>query len=377
MAPRILMVAGEASGDLHGAALVRSLRTQAPAAEVAGIGGDRMHGEGMRLVYHIRGLSFMGFAEVVRNLPTIRAVEKKLLDELDQRRPDVVVLIDYPGFNLRFARTVKGRGIPVLYYISPQVWAWNRRRVKTMARLVDRMKVIFPFEVDLYRKEGIDVEFVGHPLVEQIGVTCARPDFFRRRGLDPARKLLALFPGSRSQEIERILPVMIAAARRICKGRNLQVALGVASNLGAGPIRASLPVDAGVELIENGTYDLMAYADAAIVTSGTATLETGWFGTPMAVVYRTSPLTFFIGRMLVRVPYIGLVNIVGGKMIVPEFVQHAMTPENLASAVGRMLDDEPYARGIRDDLSVIRQKLGSPGASDRVAAAILDLAEAA
>lgn len=377
MPPRILIVAGEASGDLHGSAVVRSLKAIAPAVEVAGIGGDRMKAEGMELLHHIRDLSFMGFLEVVRNLGTIRRLEKKLALALQVRRPDVVVLIDYPGFNLRFARAAKSRGIPVLYYISPQVWAWHKGRVKTMRGLVDRMEVVFPFEVEIYRKAGIDVEFVGHPLVERISVRCTREDFFRRHGLAPERRLLALLPGSRRQEIERIFPVMLSASAALQRGRDLQTAIGVAPNLGREILAPQMPTGTKATLVENGTYELMAYADAAIVTSGTATLEAGWFGTPMAVVYRTSALTFLIGRLLVDVPYIGLVNIVAGRKIVPEFVQGAMTPQALEREVGRMLDDEEYASSIRRDLSVIRKKLGGPGASERVARDILRLAEAA
>ena len=377
MPPRVLMIAGEASGDLHGSAVVRALKVLSPSVDVAGVGGDRMRREGMELVRDIADLGFMGFVEVLRNLGTIRDLKRMLIGELERRRPDVVVLIDYPGFNLRFAREAKSRGIPVLYYISPQVWAWHRGRVKKMRSLVDRMKVVFPFEVEIYRKEGIDVEFVGHPLAEHIGTSCTRAEFFRRNGLDPSKKLLGLFPGSRRQEIERILPVISRAADLLCTGRELQVAIGVAPNLGKEFVGRFTGAGSRAVMVEDGTYDLMAYADAAIVTSGTATLEAGWFGTPMAVVYRTSPLTYCIGRLLVDIRSIGLVNIVAGKSIVPEFIQGAMTAGKLSEAVGRFLDDESLAASVRRELSVIRERLGGPGASERVARAILSLAEAA
>jgi lipid-A-disaccharide synthase len=368
------MIAGEASGDLHGSAVVRALKVLSPSVDVAGVGGDRMRREGMELVRDIADLGFMGFVEVLRNLGTIRDLKRMLIGELERRRPDVVVLIDYPGFNLRFAREAKSRGIPVLYYISPQVWAWHRGRVKKMRSLVDRMKVVFPFEVEIYRKEGIDVEFVGHPLAEHIGTSCTRAEFFRRNGLDPSKKLLGLFPGSRRQEIERILPVISRAADLLCTGRELQVAIGVAPNLGKEFVGRFTGAGSRAVMVEDGTYDLMAYADAAIVTSGTATLEAGWFGTPMAVVYRTSPLTYCIGRLLVDIRSIGLVNIVAGKSIVPEFIQGAMTAGKLSEAVGRFLDDESLAASVRRELSVIREKLGGPGASGRVARGILSLA---
>lgn len=375
MGRRILFVAGEASGDLHGAAVIRALRRLAPGIETAGVGGDLMAREGMRVVHHIRDLSFMGFVEVVRNLGTIRTVERELAAEMDARRPDVVVLIDYPGFNLRFAREVKRRGIRVLYYISPQVWAWNRGRVKRMARLVDRMKVVFPFEVEIYRKEGIDVEFVGHPLAEHLKTEGSRAEFFAKHGLDPGKKLIALFPGSRPQELKWILPVMVKAARLLRRTHDVQIALGAALNLGASAIREYVPGEEPVKILEGVTHDLMAFADVALVTSGTATLETGWFGTPMIVVYRTSPLTFLIGRLLVSVPYIGLVNIVAGKQVVPELVQSRLTPDRLAAEAAALLDDAPRAAAMRRDLAVIREQLGGPGASDRVARGILELAE--
>ncbi len=368
-----MMIAGEASGDLHGAGVVRELKRRDPGMEILGIGGDNMRDQGMEIVWHISSLSFMGFVEVVRNLSRVRAVGRKLEELLEARRPDVVVLIDYPGFNLRFARKVKKKGIPVLYYISPQVWAWHRRRVHHMRGVVDRMKVVFPFEVDIYRNEGIDVEFVGHPIVERIGAQRSRKEFFARHGFQEGKKLLGLFPGSRQQEIEHILPVMARAASRLASDLDVQVGIGVAPNLGPDFVRQSLPEGTPATLVENDTYDLMCHADAAIVTSGTATLETGWFGTPMAVVYKTSPVTFFIGRMLVNVPYIGLVNIVAGKKVVPEFVQHEMTEERIAEATGRMLSDAGYAAHMRSELGVIKEKLGRPGASARVAEGIIAL----
>jgi lipid-A-disaccharide synthase len=377
MLNRVMMIAGEASGDLHGAGVVRELKKRIPTLDIFGVGGDNMQREGTELVAHISALSFMGFVEVVRNLSAIKALERQLETLLTSRRPDVVVLIDYPGFNLRFARRAKRLGIKILYYISPQVWAWNKRRVKDMKGRVDAMKVVFPFEVDIYKREGINVEFVGHPLAEMLRSSSSREEFFRTHGLDPNKKLLGLFPGSREQEIAMILPTMIRAAKSLQQSRPVQVALGVAPNLGSGLIRRFLPKGTTVALIENATYDLMHHADAAIVTSGTATLETGWFGTPMVIVYKTSPLTFFIGRMLVDVANIGLVNIVAGAAIVPELVQHQLTVEHLVEAVGRIFDDNVYAHTMKTELRSIRTKLGTPGASARVAEGIIALANAA
>jgi lipid-A-disaccharide synthase len=377
MLSRVMMIAGEASGDLHGAGVIRELRKRRPSVEIYGIGGDRMRSEGMELVEHISTVSFMGFVEVIRHLPKIRSMEKTLERLLVDRKPDVLVLIDYPGFNLRFARKAKRLGVDILYYISPQVWAWNKRRVKKMKGIVDQMKVVFPFEVEIYQQNGINVEFVGHPLVETIDSSSTREKFFETHGLEGARKLLALLPGSRKQEIENILPTMVSAALRLHEVHGVQLALGVAPSLDTDFLRQFIPSDAAITFVENGTYDLMRHADAAIVTSGTATLETGWFCTPMVVVYKTSPLTYLIGRLVIDVPNIGLVNIVAGKRVVPELIQHEMNVRNLVHEVGKILEDREYASAVRSALSVIKVKLGVPGASSRVADSIIALGEAA
>ena len=377
MVDRVMMVAGEASGDLHGSGVVRELKKRVPSADVFGVGGDKMEAEGMELIYHVESLSFMGFVEVLKNISMIRSVEKKLERLLEQRKPEVVVLIDYPGFNLRFARKVKGRGIKVLYYISPQVWAWNKRRVKKMKGVVDKMDVVFPFEVDIYKREDIDVEFVGHPLAETLRSSSSREDFFQKYHFDPGEKLLGLFPGSRPQEIKDILPTLVATASKLQQIHSVQVGVSVAPNLRLESYRRFTHGNSSITLIEGGTYDLMEHSDAVIVASGTATLESGWFGTPMIVVYRMSPVTFFIGRLLVKVPNIGLVNIVAGKSIVPEFVQHEMNPENLTNSISRILQDEAYAKAMRADLSIVKKRLGAPGASARVADGIIALGQAA
>jgi lipid-A-disaccharide synthase len=296
---------------------------------------------------------------------------------LRERRPDVAVLIDYPGFNLRFAVSLKNEGVPVVYYISPQVWAWHRGRVRSIKENVRLMLVVFPFEVDIYRQAGVPVEFVGHPLAERIGSTMLREEFFRLHGLDPSRRVLALFPGSRPQEIEHILPVMIRAALEIRDALGVQVAVSVAPNLDHAAVERYIPEGAGVSTVRFHAHDLMQHADVGIVTSGTATLEMGWYGTPMVVVYRTSLTTYLIGRALVRVPFIGLVNIVAGEKIVPELIQHALTPEALRSEVFRLLTDPEAADSMRRQLRVIRERLGAPGASDRVASAVLTAGAAA
>ncbi len=377
MPGRILLIAGEASGDLHGAGVVKALKRLDPGLDVFGVGGIHMREEGMDVVFPIERLAFMGFVEVVKNLKTVKELRAKLTNVAVERRPDAAILIDYPGFNLRFAKTLSAMGVPVIYYISPQVWAWHKGRVAKMRGVVRSMKVVFPFEVEIYRRAGIDVEFVGHPIVERIGSHLSKAEFYRRHGLDPSRKLVALLPGSRRQEIETIFPVMIEAAVWLMQGFGVQAAVGVAPNLGLGILGEYLKGSPQIVPIEHGTYELMNHADAAIVTSGTATLETGWFGTPMVIVYKTSPLTYRIGKMLVDVPYIGLANIVAGRKIAPELIQGDLTAERLVEEMSHLLQDPSAAQNMRRDLSVIREKLGGPGASERVAKAVLSYVAAA
>ncbi len=366
-----MILAGEASGDLHGAGVVRALRELSPGIEVFGMGGDQMRAEGMDVLVDIRKMAFMGFVEVVRNLRTVFAAERVLGAAMEERRPEAVLLIDYPGFNLRFARRARKAGVAVFYYISPQVWAWHKSRIHTIRELVDRMHVIFPFEETLYREAGVPVTFVGHPLVERLEPLADRAAWLREQGFDPARPLLGLFPGSRTQEIERILPAMVQAARTLATGGACQVAIGRAAILAPGVIERHVPADAGIRIVDRGTHELMQCSTAALVTSGTATLEVGWYGTPFVVVYRTSPVTFAIGRRLVQVKHIGLVNIVAERTLVPELVQGDCTPERMVQEVGPMVFDTAVHARVHASLGVIRQRLGGPGASRRVAASIL------
>ncbi|MCU0453094.1 MAG: lipid-A-disaccharide synthase [Bacteroidetes bacterium] len=373
MPRRIMMIAGEASGDLHGAGVVREIKRREPDAEIYGVGGDKMIHEGLKAIYHIRELSFMGFVEVVRHLPVIRGIRFTLEQIIVLRRPDVVVLIDYPGFNLRFAAIAKKHGIKVAYYVSPQVWAWHRSRVKEMRKLVDKMLVLFPFEVDVYRAEGIDVEFVGHPLLESAVSQMEDLDFRKRFALDPDKPILALLPGSRRQEIEQIFPAMLQAGKAIARERNMQLAIGVAPTFEERYFRSMYPTGE-IPLIKGATYELMDHASFALVTSGTATLETALFATPMFVLYRTSWLTYLIGRMLVTVKNIGLVNIVAGKKIVPEFIQHRVAVRPLVREALSLLGDEKRMEAMRTELRHVRASLGTPGAASRVAEQVLKLA---
>ena len=367
-----MIIAGEASGDLHGAGVVRELKKANPNIDIFGVGGDRMKQEGMRLIYHVNELGFMGFAEVIKHLPVIRSMKNALETILRHKKPDVVLLIDYPGFNLRFAKSAKRSGSKVVYYISPQVWAWHRSRVKKMRGIVDKMLVIFPFEADLYLKDGIDAEFVGHPLLEALKSDLDRKGFGKRYELAADKKVLALLPGSRKQEIEKIFPEMLKAARSIAQEEDMEIVVAVAPTLREEYFRTLFNLE-GVHLVQNASYDVMQNADFALVTSGTATLETGLFGTPMVVLYKTSWPTYIIGRLLIQVENIGLVNIVAGRQIVPEFIQHRAKASTIARDVLELLHNGERLATMRKELSMVRGKLGEIGASSRVAQRILQM----
>ena len=369
---RVMIIAGEASGDLHGSGVVRELKRLQPGIDVYGVGGDKMQNAGMEIIYHIRDLGFMGFFEVLQHLPFIKTMERTLEQVVKFKRPDVLVLIDYPGFNLRFARIAKRYNVKIVYYISPQIWAWHKSRVKTIRQFVDLMLVIFPFEEKFYREEHVPVEFVGHPLLEVITSSLSRKEFCKKFGLDERKKIVALLPGSRKQEIENIFPAMLDASRLIAAKAECEIVVGVAPTLDEQYLKMLYRLGS-VLLIKGLTYEVMANADIAVVTSGTATLETAFFGTPMVVVYKTSWPTYWIGRMLVRVKNIGLVNIVAGERIAPEFIQRSASARLLAREVLAMLGIAAALADMRSKLSGVRGKLGKPGASERAARAILTL----
>ena len=372
MVQRVMIIAGEASGDLHGSGVVRELKRLSPTVEVFGVGGDKMKQEGMDIIYHINELGFMGFMEVLRHLPFIKTMEHTLEQIVKFKKPDVLVLIDYPGFNLRFARIAKRYDVKIVYYISPQVWAWHRSRVKKIRSLVNKMLVIFPFEADFYRSEGIDAEFVGHPLLEVLESKLDRKNFCMRFSLDEQKTIVALLPGSRKQEIDYIFPEMLSAARMISMENNTEIVVGVAPTLDE-EYFSTLYNLRDVHFIKGLTYEVMANADFAFVTSGTATLETACFGTPMFVVYKTSWLTYLIGRALVHIKNIGLVNIAAGKTIVPEFIQHKATAKGMAKSAMKLLNDKMQLADMKEELSKVKIILGTVGASQRVAERVLQM----
>lgn len=371
---KLMIIAGETSGDLHGGQLVRELKALDPGLEIFGIGGDRMRAGGMELFYHVSELSFMGLAEVIGHLPFIRSVTKKLEDELYARKPDAVVLIDYPGFNLRFARKVKKAGIPVVYFISPKVWAWGRGRVRKIRKLVDKMLCILPFEEEFYRGRRVNARYVGNPLMDAVKTAQNREQFYKNNGMDQKRHLVGLLPGSRKQEIETILPVMLQTAVMLKeKDPALQFALGLAPGMDRERIEDMIAVS-GLDavLIEGPAYDLMAHSRLLLVASGTATLEAGIAGTPMIIIYKTSALTYFIGRRLIKVPDIGLVNLVAGKRVVPEFLQGEARPGAIFLMAQVLLAEGRPRQVVMAELAKIRDILGEPGAAKRAAGEILE-----
>jgi lipid-A-disaccharide synthase len=368
----LLMVAGETSGDLHGSKVVARLRELAPDLRVFGVGGDRMGAAGMELDFHTDDFAVVGLVEVLRLVPKLRRAMGQLLRRVDERDAALAVLIDYPGFNLILAKRLKAAGVPVLYYVSPQVWAWGEGRVAKIARRVDRMAVVFPFERDFYAERGVDARFVGHPLLEEPDIAQAPPA--KTSIGDPP--LLGLLPGSRRNEIRLHLPAMLDAVRALkAELGTLDVALGRAPGVDTAALEeAGDLAGLGVEVVPpENIHDLMRRSTALLVSSGTATLEAACLGTPMVIVYRMALLSYLAGRMLVRIPDIGLVNVVAGERIVPELVQGRVTAENLVREVRPFLTDREVLERTSRRLLSVRGELGTPGASDRVARMALDM----
>ncbi|HWP46008.1 MAG TPA: lipid-A-disaccharide synthase [Candidatus Limnocylindrales bacterium] len=373
MSPKIMLIAGEASGDLHGAYLVKSIRSSLPEGRFYGIGGIHMQREGVTLIQDISRLGVTGAWEVLAKLNTIRKVYRQVLHTLKTSRPDLLILIDYPDFNLRVARKAKKLKIPIVYYISPQVWAWRRNRIYLIARLVTKMIVIFPFEQELYQQVGVDVTWVGHPLIDRVKPELDKIQFCRGYGLDPSRPLIGLLPGSRENEIRRLYPVMRSAADLISKQiPQTQFILPLAPSIQEA-LLLKFPGQTPVQIIKNRGYEAMNAADLLIVASGTVTIEAALLKVPMIITYKVSPLTYALGKRLIRVPYIGMVNLVAGKQLAPELIQQDATPERIAQEAIKLLQDPAKLMAIREELAKVREKLGEPGASDRAAQAVIEV----
>ncbi|MFY9823595.1 MAG: lipid-A-disaccharide synthase [Thermoanaerobaculia bacterium] len=370
----LLVVAGEASGDLHGARLISELRQRVPGLAAFGLGGDEMRAAGLQAVAHSSEVAVVGITEVLRVLPRIREVFADLLHEVDRRRPSLAVLIDFPDFNLRLARQLKERGLGIVYYISPQVWAWRKGRVKTIARLVDRMLVLFPFEVDFYRGHGVDVIHVGHPLVDEVPVL---PNVWDRGDGGEAENgpfRVALLPGSRLSEVEALLPTLLAAVERLAARLPVEARIIRAPTVPRELLEEAVELSGlSVEIVESDRFAAVADSHVALCASGTATLEVGLLGTPMVVVYRLARWTYFLARLLVRLPNVALVNLVLGRRVVPELIQGQVNPERIAAEAARLLTDVEARRQMRTALAEVRCRLGAGGASGRAAGEVAEM----
>src|SRR3989338_5701882 len=376
MAGNILIVAGEASGDLHGSNLIKALKEIDPALKLYGVGGEKMKGAGFSAIEDSKNMAVVGISEVFLKLGRLYAAFNKLKNTLDENRPDVVVLIDFPDFNLHFAKEAKKRKIPVVYYISPQVWAWRRGRVKKIARLVDKMLVVFPFERDIYKKAGMDVDYVGHPLAGIVSCRLSKEDALSGLSMGHG-PVVALLPGSRRHEVERLLPVMLEAAAIIKKEiKDIQFILPLADTIEQAFIEKIISdfdkggqggIKSVCHIVSGRLYEVLKASDVAIVATGTATLETALMEVPMVIVYKVSILTSIIGRMLVGVDYIGLPNIVAGKWVVPELIQENARPDLIAKEILKFIGDRDTRNRVISELKEIGKKLGSGDASKKAA----------
>ena len=367
MNTNLLIVAGEPSGDRHAAHLVEELKKRLPQVNFYGIGGDEMAASGVQLIYHIRDMAFLGLTEVIRHLPFIRSVFKRLQKWLNESQPAAVILIDYPGFNLRLARMAKQRHIPVIYFICPQLWAWGKHRIKKIRRFVDLPLVIFKFEEEFYARYGITAKFVGHPLVDEIKISLDEETFRTRHQLHSEKPIIALLPGSRSHELHQLLPLMAQAAQNFDGTGQYQWVVGKSATLPINIFQALLRDFPFIKIVEHDTHHLQKFAWLALVASGTATLETAYLGTPMIVLYKVSPLTYWIGRLLVNIPNIALVNIVLQRRIVPELLQKEVTASRIEQEVRKYTVEPQYYQKVAAELQKVPSILGEAGAAARAA----------
>jgi lipid-A-disaccharide synthase len=382
---KLAIIAGEASGDLHAAEVLRELKRIDPAIETFGIGGDLLAREGMRLVHHAREMGIVGFFNVLRHLRMFRRIFDETVAEIAKQKPDAVLLVDYPGFNLRMARRCKELGLRVVYYISPQLWAWRRGRVKQVAKYVDRMIVIFPFEETFYREHGIEAAYVGHPLIEEIGhvqrpgvgsrgsgvgaagIASSTPD---TRHPTPSVRI-ALLPGSRKAEVRSLLPAMLDAVEILGRERTIDAYVLQAPTIPRALLDEFVS-GRNVRVVEHDNGQAVAAADVALSSSGTATLECAVLGTPVIVMYKLSLANYWLGRMVVTIPHFALINIVAGKKIVPELIQGDVNGQRIAAETRRLLEPANYA-AVVEELAAVRSKLGDAGASRRAAEAIMEV----
>ena len=370
---KVLIIAGEVSGDMHGANLVTALKKKTNDIEFFGLGGKRMEDAGVRLYYNLVDIAVLGLFEVLKNYATFRKIFDDTVRRLDEEKFDCVILIDYPGFNLQFAKYVKKKGIPLLYYISPQVWAWGKGRIKTIKTLIDKIVVLFKFEEELYSEKGLNVEFVGHPLLDLVKPAITKEESYGAFGLKKDKKTVVFFPGSREFEVRGLLPIMIKTAELIKRDYPAVQFLMVRLPSLKKDIFDNILKDTKLEikLIEGRSYDAIEASDLMIIKSGTGTLEATILQKPMIITYKASFITYLITRFLIKLPYIGLVNVIAGKKIVPEFLQYNARANLIAKEAISILEDSSKANEIKKQLRAIKEKLGEPGANERAAEAVL------
>ena len=374
LSEKLMIITGEVSGDLIGAALLREIKSIKPHLNIVGIGGDNMREEGMEIIFHSDQMAFLGFVEVVKHLPFIRQVQKKLIEIIKKGKVQNVVLIDYPGFNLSIAKKLKQLDVKVIYYVSPQIWAWAKGRIKKVKKYVDKMLVVFPFEVEFYRKENIDVEFVGHPLVERVSryEFLNKDEFYSKFMIESEKEILLVMPGSRKQEVKEILPEAIKAAGKLANKFNLQIVVARSKNIDDEYFRRISGSEKFI-LIEDYNYELMKYSSFGIIKSGTSTLEAGYFSLPMVIVYKTSPITYLIGKQLVKLNKIGMVNILLDEIVVSELIQNNASAEKIFKEASNILSDDQVYKNMKLKLDEVKRKLGSDGASEKAARSILEI----
>ncbi|MCC6548739.1 MAG: lipid-A-disaccharide synthase [Ignavibacteriaceae bacterium] len=368
----VLIVAGEVSGDNHASAVLHKLREKAPALKFFGIGGNKMREENAELIEHIDNMAFLGFFEVLKHIPFIRKVQDRLMEVIRKEGIDTAVLVDYPGFNLNFARRLKKAGIRVIYYISPQIWAWAPWRIRKIKRLVDRMLYVFPFEGEIYRKAGLPAVYTGHPLVEKFSSYPYQPrgEFFSEYGLRPEKEILLLLPGSRSHEISMILPVILPAAKRLSEEFGYQIVAAGSPTI-SDEVYNKYLTGTGVTLIRGKSLELMKYASFGIIKSGTSTMEAGLSLLAMVVVYKTSSLTYSIGKLLIRLKNIAMANIIAGETVVPELIQDDCNPDKIYQTAAEIISSSEKKVMIKEKFAQLRAKLGEKTASETAADEII------
>ena len=373
---KIMFSAGEASGDTHGASVANALLEKYPKAQLFGMGGDLMKQAGVDIIYDIQQLGFIGIVEILKHLPTFFKLRSFLKEAMLREKPDVLVCIDYPGFNMKLAKVAKELHIPVVYYIAPTIWAWNKGRGKDIAKTVTKVASIFPFEAEAYRGFGVDVEFVGNPLVDIVHPTMSYESALAYFGADTTSRNILLMPGSRKQEVEGLLPTMLAAAERLYENhKDLKFFLPRAHTIPREDIDRILQAySVPVTVTEGHNYDLMQICTACIAASGTATLETALMNVPTVLIYKVAPVTYGIGKVLIKIDHIGLPNIMAKRRIIPELLQGEVTPENIERELGKILDDGAVYTQMKADLAQVKVELGTPGAVQRVADVIASVA---